>query len=210
MRALLTCVASPLLFLLACNPYDPDLGDHPFRCGSTEPRCPDGYACNEDTDVCERGEPTPDAAVTDGTPLSCNDDSSIEPNDTTSQAFTTPIPDSKTCVEMISLAICPDSDKDLYRFRIDPGTPPRNNMKTVVETNVSAGQLTLRVLNGSGNAIGSGLPVDTAHIEVVINNLAAGDYYVEVSAPTGVENNYNLDIFTCEETGCATTTTCSN
>jgi hypothetical protein len=75
-------------------------------------------------------------------------------------------------------------------------------MRTVVTTDVAAGQLTLRVLNGSGNAIGSGLPVDSTHIEIVINNLSTGNYFVEVGAPTGVENNYTLDILTCDVSGC--------
>jgi len=198
--------ALPLLGLLACNPYNPDLGDHPFKCGTDDPKCPDGYSCDPDTNFCERGGTSaPDAAISDGEPFVCNDDHTIEPNDMISNATTTPIPDAKDCVEYVSLAICPDTDKDLYRFRVDT---TGKNMKTIVNTNVGAGQLTLRVLNGSGNAIGSGLPIDTAHIEIVINNLATGNYYVEVAAPPGVQNNYNLDIFTCDDTGCATETTC--
>ena len=29
----------------ACTPYDPALGPTPFLCGTTEPKCPDGYTC---------------------------------------------------------------------------------------------------------------------------------------------------------------------
>ena len=32
---------------VSCTPYDPELGAEPFLCGSTEPRCPDGYVCVE-------------------------------------------------------------------------------------------------------------------------------------------------------------------
>jgi hypothetical protein len=195
-----------LLALVACNPYSPDLGDHPFRCGTDDPKCPSGYSCSPDN-VCERegSDGLVDAGF-DGGAIECNDDSAIEPNETVANPFVTPIPDFKSCTSMVQLAVCPDTDKDVFRFRIDPGL--RNNMKTIVTTNVGAGQLTLRVLAGNGSAIGSGLPVDSTHIEVIINNLASGTYFVEVAAPTGVENNYALDIFTCEDAGCASVTTC--
>ena len=32
----------------ACSPYDPDLGSTPFLCGTVDPACPDGYACQDD------------------------------------------------------------------------------------------------------------------------------------------------------------------
>ncbi|CAN5720994.1 hypothetical protein BH11MYX2_BH11MYX2_27760 [soil metagenome] len=31
--------------LAACSPYSPDLGNAPYICADTDPRCPDGYAC---------------------------------------------------------------------------------------------------------------------------------------------------------------------
>ena len=33
--------------LAACNPYDPDLGSHPFKC-SNDGTCPEGYTCEGD------------------------------------------------------------------------------------------------------------------------------------------------------------------
>jgi hypothetical protein len=186
------------LLIAACNPYDPDLGNNPFRCGTDEPSCPGGYVCNEDN-VCVKGSGGAPDAGSDGSSLTCNDDSDIEPNDMVSNAFVTPIPDFDTCVALRQLAICPDTDKDLFRFRVDD---TGKNMRTTVTTDVSAGQLTLRVLNGSGNAIGSGLPINSTEIEIVINNLSTGNYYVEVGAPAGVQNNYLLDIVTCDQSGC--------
>ena len=85
-----------LAALGACNPYDPDLGDSPFRCGTSDPKCPDGYECmvySDTLQLCERGADTssPDARI-DGSGLTCNDDSSVEPNDDINTAWTTPIP----------------------------------------------------------------------------------------------------------------------
>ena len=38
--------AVPVLAALgACTPYDPQLGNTPFYCGSADPKCPDGYTC---------------------------------------------------------------------------------------------------------------------------------------------------------------------
>jgi hypothetical protein len=34
-----------LVVLGACSPYDPELGETPFFCGSADPTCPDGYTC---------------------------------------------------------------------------------------------------------------------------------------------------------------------
>ncbi|HEY4180936.1 MAG TPA: hypothetical protein VGM90_29035 [Kofleriaceae bacterium] len=39
---------SALVFLAAlnaCSPYSPDLGNAPYICADTDPKCPDGYAC---------------------------------------------------------------------------------------------------------------------------------------------------------------------
>jgi hypothetical protein len=102
-------------------------------------------------------------------------------------------------MSMTGLAICPSADKDLFRLRVDVGG---KNLRATVTTDISAGQLALRVLNGNGAALGSGLPIDSTHIDVVINNLAVGYYFVEISAPTDFENNYALEIFTCDAAGC--------
>ena len=34
-----------VVLFAACSPYDPQLPAQPFLCGSTEPKCPDGYTC---------------------------------------------------------------------------------------------------------------------------------------------------------------------
>lgn len=44
----------------ACTPYDPTLGDTPFLCGTTEPKCPEGYTCKmtpSGASVCTNTDP---------------------------------------------------------------------------------------------------------------------------------------------------------
>lgn len=57
--------------LAACTPYDPKLSDTPFLCGTTEPKCPDGYTCvaSNGKNVCTTMGP---ATPTDGPPASGN------------------------------------------------------------------------------------------------------------------------------------------
>lgn len=54
-----------LVALAGCSPYDPSLPSRPFLCGTSEPRCPDGYACIADGDrmVCSDAPAPPDASV---------------------------------------------------------------------------------------------------------------------------------------------------
>jgi hypothetical protein len=76
LRSLLVCAA----LALACNPYDPDLGDTPFRCGTDEPRCPDGYVAVEESVVrciCERAATAPDGGPSD---YVCDGDPFENPN----------------------------------------------------------------------------------------------------------------------------------
>lgn len=203
--------AAPLLILLlvACNPYSPDLGDTPFRCGAEEPRCPSGYECIEHSTsehICERNgfnevDAGPDE---DAAELVCNDDSDIEPNETIAQAFLTPIPTFRTCTNMVSLAVCPSSDKDLYSFRIEAGAI--NNLRAAITHDVQRGTLELKVLNSSGATIANGAVIDGNTVQVTVPNMSVGTFYVQVGAPTEstIENNYTLEITTCDTAGCPT------
>jgi hypothetical protein len=203
--------AAPILLLLAfaaCNPYSPDLGDTPFRCGSEDPRCPDGYECIEHSasmHICEReGFNEVDAGPEeDAAELVCNDDSDIEPNDTIAQAFLTPIPTFRSCTNMVSLAVCPSTDKDLYSFRVETNG---KNLRSTLTLDVSRGQLELKILNGSGATIANGAVLDGNTIQVTVPNMAVGTYYVQVGSPTEstIENNYTIEINTCDVAGCPT------
>jgi hypothetical protein len=194
-----------LLLLVACNPYNPDLGDTPFRCGAEDPRCPDGYECIEHSasmHICEReGFNEVDAGPEeDAAELVCNDDSDIEPNDTIATAFLTPIPSFDSCTYMVNLAACPSTDKDLYSFRVETNG---KNLRATITLDVSRGMLELKILNGSGATIANGAVIDGNTIQVTVPNMAVGTYYVQVGAPSDtIENNYNLEINTCDVAGC--------
>jgi len=188
--------------LAAC--YSPDLGDTPFRCGTDDPKCPDGYTCHvysPSEQICERGSGGADAnGGSDGSNLNCNDDSSIEPNDTTANAWVSPIPSTMSSVSLVQLAICPSTDKDLFRFGVEVNG---KNMKATVTTDVASGPLLLQVLNGAGATIANGTATSQTQIVVAVNNLAIGSYYVSVAANgEGVENNYTIDIVTCDGAPC--------
>ena len=56
-RAFLFAIAA----LGACTSYDPQLGPTPFFCGDTDPKCPDGYTCQQNSNgsgVCTKSGPT--------------------------------------------------------------------------------------------------------------------------------------------------------
>src|SRR5438128_2596672 len=58
-----------VLLAAACSPYDPNLPPEPFLCGTSEPKCPDGYTCQTQGTqlVCTTTSPTnPDGGSGDG------------------------------------------------------------------------------------------------------------------------------------------------
>jgi hypothetical protein len=109
--------AALLLGLVACNPYNPDLGDVPFRCGTDEPRCPDGYVpVQVSTPICEchRQALTADA----GGDYFCNfDPSDTEAfrNDTAAHAAIVDV-ETNPVINIVDRAICPRGDEDHYGF----------------------------------------------------------------------------------------------
>jgi hypothetical protein len=113
------------MLLVACSPYNPDLGQAPFKCGASEPKCPDDYECVPDPSsaqgVCkaESASPGADGGVigSDGGNVTCNDDAEIEPNNSTTDPTIIPIPDFGDTYQLINLAICPQADIDVFRRR---------------------------------------------------------------------------------------------
>ena len=104
---------------LACNPYDPDLGDQPFRCGTDEPRCPDGYVAVDESVVrciCQRAADAPDGGPGD---YQCDGDPFEIPTPNDSRQFATFV-DFQTNMErdFVNLAICPRDDLDFYSMNI--------------------------------------------------------------------------------------------
>jgi hypothetical protein len=75
----------------ACNPYDPDYGEIPFKCGPND-ACPDGYTCN-DSDLC----------ALEGAEENCADDGPFEPNDSIDNATSTPVASERDTINYASL-----------------------------------------------------------------------------------------------------------
>ncbi len=196
--ASLAVAAAAVSSLPACNPYNPDLGESPFRCGTDDPRCPDGYECIEYSatrHICEKSGPSDqvDAHTSaDSGPFQCGEDAELEPNDSISNATTTPIPDFGNDYELIGLQICPDTDVDVFRFGIEV---TGKNATVTLTYQSAAGELALDILNSSGVSIREGTP--TANPDIInaaVQNLPAGTYYAQVRAKdSGVENNYDIE-----------------
>ncbi len=187
-----------------CNTYDPQLGSAPFRCGLSNPRCPEGYQCvtySAADEICERigGQPgdrpgTPDGGG--GGPVTCNDDSMIEPNESITDPTLTSIPSVQPSVRLVSLAICPSTDQDFFHFEV---TTNGTNVTAEVEYDAASGLLALDVLNNGGVSISSAQPAagNPNILRAAIPNLPIGIYYAQVrSAESGVENNYSIEIIT--------------
>ncbi len=212
LRLAMPLVALPLAFTFAsagCNSYDPNLGDEPFQCAPGTDECPDGYECKMNASTgektCQKGQggtARPDGGDAPDAPprsFSCNDDSDIEPNDELGRAYQTPIPDFQSSYRLVALAICPDTDVDLFRFDVDvTGT----NMRADITFQTVQGELTLDVLNSTETSIGTGRvtssnpDLPTTLLRAEIPNLPPGTYYVRVRAPAGIRNNYSIDIIT--------------
>ena len=191
-RALGALALGAAALAAGCNPYDPDLGDHPFKCGTSDPRCPDGYTCNA-SNVCERsGGTSPDGGGNaDASHVMCGTDTSLEPNDDISHALQTPVRTTQSDYQLALLAICPSTDLDLYGFTT---TQVGANVNITLTYQPSQGQLNMKLLTRQGVAAGfDGVPSGNT-IVISTNRLSIDEWYVQVSAAAGVENNYDLDI----------------
>lgn len=191
MRALLF-IAS----IAACSPYSPDLGATPFKCGNEDPKCPDGYSCDMATMICTNGSGSGsqvDAPKTSG--FQCDDDSPTEGqnrNDSTGNAWQTPVATNKTVFPLAGLAICPAGDKDNYAVTI---TAEGQNLQADVVYQDDGAPLSVIILGASGAPISSSSPMGTDMATTHVTNLPTGTYYVQVAVAPGtqlVENNYKI------------------
>ncbi len=107
-----------LLALLAsaCNPYDPDLGDIPFQCGTDEPRCPEGYVSVDVTVIRCECQLASIAEPPGGGPYECIEDVQ-EPNGTVATAFVTPVGELNVSAT-IHASVCPADDEDHLSFQV--------------------------------------------------------------------------------------------
>jgi len=190
--------ALAILFLAAaaCSPYSPDLGAAPFLCGSGTPaqQCPDGYSCMStgSAGVCTKmgGSGIP----VDGTPSNCANDSSLEPNDSITMAWQTPV-DTRKNFPLSMLAICPDGDKDTYSMQV---TVEGENVEVLIDYDTTGAALQGGILNASGIMVAQAMPISGSpgHIRAYLANANVATYYAQVFGPAQGPgtNNYNLTI----------------
>jgi hypothetical protein len=180
------------MLMAACSPYAPDLSPSPYGdCAKNGNKCPESYSCkvvNATTSICEKGSSGPDAAPADALgQLICNNDSALEPNDSTTMARPIPPKPLGTPFKFAQVAICPATDKDLYKITVDANA---TNILVVVDFDRGPA-LAVSILNSSGISVVTGT-VAARQNTTTLANAAAGEYYVQVSG-TG-NNNYDISI----------------
>ena len=184
-----------------CSPFNPELGNAPYKCALSEPRCPDGYTCMEgdpidpNTHVCvSEGGLAPDAGSSG---FQCLDDSGFGMNDTISGAFQTPVAGTMMSMSVAS-SICPETDKDHYSVNV---TVAGSNLEVITSWE-SGNPVNVSILNASGTSIGNGTPMGDKAFRKCIPNLPIATYYVSAFAASTVKNNYRLSIKIVDAAAC--------
>jgi hypothetical protein len=186
----------------ACSPYAPKLSNEPFLCGSSAPKCPDGYSC---TGTNGSGQPTclldsatgPDAANLESM---CANDSELM-NNTLSTAFVTSVDTAGTnnMVTYTGLSICPIGDTDFFKFTV---SQTNEAFRALVTYQTWGAPLAAAVLDTTGL---EQYPFNTVAgsantIKAFSTNIATGAYIIEIQAAPGSNvgiNNYTLEIELC-------------
>jgi hypothetical protein len=187
--AILTALAAALV---ACSPYDPDLGGRPFKCGTSDPVCPDGYACvgTGSAAVCEQTGAADAHMSIDSSHVQCGTDTSLEPNDDIGHALQTPVRMQQADYMLAKLAICPSTDIDMYAIYT---TAIGQQVRITLTYDPSQGQLNMKLLTSQGADAGFVGQPSGNQIIIATNRLSVDRFFVQVSAATNVENNYDID-----------------
>lgn len=177
------------LALAACSPYSPELGEAPYLCADTEPRCPDDYTCKDNGGgrmVCV----TASGSVPDGpNGFACSpfDGPPLEPNDTKEQAYQTDVSAAQTR-RYGPLAICPATDRDHFQVNV---TAPNKGIEAIVSWE-SGMPISVSILASSGSSLGNGMPMGEKSARACVPNVNTGAFYVVAFATA--QNNYTVDI----------------
>lgn len=192
---ILLSLALALPSLGGCDAYSPDLGEEPFRCGTSEPRCPEGYGPVQDgfLCLCERGASTtgPDSAT-----QACADDSAFtrDPggNETIDTAADSPVGRGASTWSQPGMSICPAEDVDVFSLLVS-----ENNTVIDVSIQFSAetGKLDLAILNTPGTQLATGTE-QVGGMGVSYTATVPGTYYAKISAAEGLPNDYAIMIQT--------------
>ncbi len=124
-------------------------------------------------------------------PFTCDDDSTIEPNDSLATAYTLSVPFPLDHIDLTNLAICPDGDVDLYALTVILPVP---TIDVSVRFDSNGAPLQVWVLDPNGTPIGTNTissTITTAHAD----NLTTGTYYVRVTSQQATgKNNYSMSV----------------
>jgi hypothetical protein len=173
----------------ACHAYDPALGGVPFLCGTTDPRCPDGYVAVDVSVVrCECRRPG-DADAGDG--YFCYPDPN-EPN----ESFRDPTPsDVQPPLPRVfeNISICPGGDVDVYQVAI-----ARVGSQLAVDVLFDSAREAphLDLLDASGGRLpATVLTPEPGKLSAAIVAQYAGAHHIEVRAGANAQTvNYTLRI----------------
>ncbi len=189
------------LALAACDESDgPSVADGELygHCTASG-TCNAGLSCSSSNQLClpiDAGIVTIDAPLPDAGPFVCANDQSLEPNDTYSSAWITPV-DSNKNLTLSSLALCPSGERDHYAVSISVA---QENLEVLVEYSPQGMAPFAAILNSGGVALANATMIATNTQRVYIPSLPTGTYYVQVAAPTptttlpDTRNNYTLTI----------------
>jgi hypothetical protein len=178
-----------------CSPYDPDLGDIPYKCADQEPFCPGGYTClpqGTERFCVSSGGVGVDSGGGSGSGLNCAEDSTTEGpnmNDDISHAYATPVEQSRNTISFAGLVICPMGDRDTYAITL----LTQGSIEAVVTTEGGA-PVQVNLLNSGGANLMSGTSNGTMSIRAFVANVPAGQYYAQAFATATAENRYKLTI----------------
>jgi hypothetical protein len=187
-------ILAAAVLAVACDPYAPDLGDKPYRCATSEPKCPDGYDAVDvgQPNLCECQKPGSDPTPQpDAMPSQeCSDDNT-EPNDLISNARNTPLGTGAQAIDFNQQAICTQLDIDTYKVTV---TQANQKVKASLKFNAGAGALIVHVVNQTNTIIDSAPPMPVGGMLVVQATIPnPGPYFVQVGSSSGV-NVYDLKL----------------
>lgn len=195
MKTLMLIVAF-VVPLAAAGCYSPDLSDQPFACGSDSatPQCPDGYACLSGACVKSDGNATAPIDAPGGSGSASCPDEPVEPNNSYTAPFATPVAAQFKDWKLTGLAICPAGDIDVYALTT-------NAMQTLTATityNASGSSLDMQLLDSNGMTMKNGTAMEgmTNVVSASVADLPANaTYYVFVQGSmSGDTNGYSLEV----------------
>jgi hypothetical protein len=181
----------------ACSSYSPDLGYEPFSCGTSDPKCPEGYDCVPagsagQMECVQAGGSAPDAGSNNNG--QCADDSNLEPNNDVAHAYiisALPVGGLK----LAGLSICPLGDKDTYTLMASAG----QTLQADLDFDPSQATLTVNLISSGGITTVPGQPNGSGMAKAALVGTQSGPQYVQVLvSPTAgtltTNGNYKLTL----------------